>query len=38
MIVFDTAGHRPPFERPELFHTVMTDTGLRDTTGRVSEV
>lgn len=31
LIVFDTAGHRPLFERPDLFHTVMTDTVLAET-------
>jgi proline iminopeptidase len=31
MIVFDTSGHRPLFEQPELFHQVMTQTVLAET-------
>jgi proline iminopeptidase len=31
LIVFDTSGHRPLFEQPELFHQIMTDTVLRET-------
>jgi proline iminopeptidase len=31
MVVFDTAGHRGLFERPDLFHQVMTETVLRET-------
>ncbi|WP_158319546.1 alpha/beta fold hydrolase [Actinoplanes xinjiangensis] len=31
MIVFDTAGHRSLFERPDLFHQVMTTTVLPQT-------
>jgi proline iminopeptidase len=31
MIVLDTAGHRALFERPDLFHQVMTGTVLRET-------
>ncbi|MEO9220173.1 MAG: alpha/beta hydrolase [Mycobacteriaceae bacterium] len=31
LIVFDTSGHRPLFEQPELFNTVMTDTVLAQT-------
>ena len=31
MIVFDTSGHRPLFEQPELFHQVMTETVLAET-------
>lgn len=30
-ILFDTSGHRPLFEQPELFHTVMTETVLAET-------
>jgi proline iminopeptidase len=32
LIIFDTSGHRPLFEQPELFNTVMTDTVLAQTT------
>ena len=31
LIVLDTSGHRPPFEQPERFHRVMTDTVLSET-------
>jgi proline iminopeptidase len=31
LIVFDTAGHRSLFERPDLFHQVMTTTVLPQT-------
>jgi hypothetical protein len=31
MIVFDTAGHRSLFERPDLFNEVMTTTVLPQT-------
>ena len=31
MIIFDTAGHRSLFERPDLFQQVMTETVLRET-------
>jgi proline iminopeptidase len=31
MVVFDTAGHRALFERPDLFHQMMTETVLRET-------
>lgn len=31
LIIFDTSGHRPLFEQPELFNRVMTDTVLAHT-------
>jgi pimeloyl-ACP methyl ester carboxylesterase len=31
MIVFETSGHRPLFEQPDLFHQVMTETVLAET-------
>ncbi len=31
MITFDTSGHRPLFEQPALFATVMADTVLAGT-------
>ncbi len=31
LITFDTSGHRPLFEQPELFHQVMIDTVLAHT-------
>ena len=31
LIVFDTSGHRPLFEQPELFSTFMTETVLAET-------
>ena len=30
-ITFDTSGHRPLFEQPDLFHQVMLDTVLAHT-------
>ena len=30
-ITFDTSGHRPLFEQPDLFHQKMTDTVLAQT-------
>jgi proline iminopeptidase len=30
-ITFDTSGHRPLFEQPDLFHQLMTDTVLAQT-------
>ena len=30
-ITFDTSGHRPLFEQPDLFHQTMTDTVLAQT-------
>lgn len=34
LIVFATSGHRPLFEQPVLFNTVMTDTVLAQTRAR----
>lgn len=31
LITFDTSGHRPLFEQPDLFHQLMTDTVLAHT-------
>ena len=31
LITFDTSGHRPLFEQPDLFHKTMTDTVLAQT-------
>jgi pimeloyl-ACP methyl ester carboxylesterase len=31
LIIFDTSGHRPLFEQPDLFHQLMTDTVLAHT-------
>jgi pimeloyl-ACP methyl ester carboxylesterase len=31
MIVFETSGHRPLFEQPDLFHQVMTESVLAET-------
>ena len=31
LVVFDTSGHRPLFEQPEMFHQVMTETVLAET-------
>ena len=31
LIMFDTSGHRPLFEQPELFHQLMTETVLAQT-------
>ncbi|HEY5786154.1 MAG TPA: hypothetical protein VIT65_15395 [Microlunatus sp.] len=30
-ITFDTSGHRPLFEQPDLFHQQMVDTVLANT-------
>lgn len=30
-IVFEKSGHHPLFEKPALFHQVMTDVVLRET-------
>ena len=31
LITFETSGHRPLFEQPDLFHQTMTDTVLAQT-------
>lgn len=33
MVVFDESGHRPMFEQPEQFHTLLVDTVLAETGG-----
>lgn len=34
LVVFDTAGHRPPWQQPEAFTDYMVDTVLARTTDR----
>jgi len=31
LIPFATSGHRPPFEQPDRFHAVLTETVLPET-------